>query len=302
MTAIDRIQFATKCLAVIFGFTPNLGSGSTISSQQDKEDFVSYYTATTLPAGRLKVGFESAFGLTDHADLQFDSLAILAGAPNAILKWQIIDSIEHQVSLGLGLSYLSRSTLFWQGARENFEDLEAKILRPQISWTRSLSERLSIHTHWSFGLGTIHAELSEQGRRSLWEAKYPNGNYDQRSKGGGSSNQADVDADYALSHRGLQLQSLLGFGRDFFQLTGEWRRNKSRRLFITSRIEQVEVESLQSKGFRLTIAQQWSFSSFHIRIGGGLQYQSLSGRDLDEERLSDSGFQPTTDIDLYWLL
>lgn len=289
-------------LATILRFVPALASGSTITSSQDKGEFVTYYTANTLAAGQCKLGLESAIGLSDTADLVIDTLPLIAGAPNATIKYQIYRSGDHSVSLGLGASYLNRDQILWGGAKKQFDELSAQIIRPQISWSRRLSERLILHTHWSFGFGPIKARLSEDGRRALWESKYPNGDYDEQRKGKDSSNLADIDGDYALSHRGLQIQSLLGFGRDFFMLSGEFVRESGKRILITSRIDQVELEDLRAKSFRLTIAQQWSFETFHIRIGAGLQYQSLSGRDLDGEALADSGFQPTTDIDFYWLL
>jgi hypothetical protein len=103
-----------------------------------------------------------------------------------------------------------------------------------------------------------------------------------------------------LTSQSIQVQSITGLAQERFQLTGEFSRRNGNKVLVTSRIEQTEFEELKSNFFRLTTAHQWIWSSFQMRLGIGLQYYVLSGRDLDGEQIDAAGVQPASDIGFYW--
>ena len=105
-------------------------------------------------------------------------------------------------------------------------------------------------------------------------------------------NQEKAAEQSSLTQQSIQVQSITGLARDRFQLTGEYTRNNGNKVLLTTRIEQMVIEQLKSNFFRLTVAHQWIWQSFQMRLGIGMQYFVLSGRDLDEEQIDEAGVQP----------
>ena len=278
---------------------------------------VEEFTAATLTAGEVKLGTDFDVGLTDHVMLGTDLVSEIVGATSIAAKWQVWNSGEHQLALGLRAAYLSKNTFLWGSVNEHFDELEAKILRPSISWTNTLSPRLKLHTFWAKGFGSVHAKLSEKGQRKLWETKHPGQDFDSRDEATNApkpkvtadagdtsktSNQEkdDSSSESSLTQESIQVQSITGLAQERFQLTGEFTRANGNKVLVTSRIEQTRLEELKSSLFRLTIANQWIWSSFQMRLGIGMQYYVMSGRDLDGEKLNAAGVQPASDIGFYW--
>ena len=91
----------------------------------------------------------------------------------------------------------------------------------------------------------------------------------------------DEVGESSLTQQSIQVQSITGLAQERFQLTGEFTRRNGNKVLVTSRIEQTQFEDLTSNFFRLTAAHQWIWPSFQMRLGIGLQYYVMSGRDLD---------------------
>jgi hypothetical protein len=174
--------------------------------------------------------------------------------------------------------------------------------------------------------------LSEKGRRKLWETKHSGSDYDSRDQrtqeprpkptttstspeepSGKTEEETDMTATKenqekvasetsSLTSQSLQVQSVSGLSQERFQLTGEFSRANGNKVLVTSRIERNDIEELRSNFFRLTIAHQWIWPQFQSRLGMGLQYFVLTGRDLDGELIDTAGVQPASDISFYWRL
>ena len=271
---------------------------------------VDEFTAATLGAGEAKIGFDLEYGITNRVMVGTDLIAGTLGAPNLALKTQVWEQGRDSVGVGLRTTYLDRNLILPKGFKNNFEKLEARILSPSIAWTRRLSDRLRLHTYWAVGIGRVRANLSEQGKKSLWEAKHPGGSYEMRRRNPtpeeaidpsrGNQEERAEDASDTVSRRTLQLQAISGLGTSLFQITGEIERSPDKRILITSQTERTDLEQVRSESFRLTAAQQWLWEQFQFRLGIGLQYQVISGRDLDGERLDQIGILPASDINFYW--
>lgn len=287
---------------------------------------VEEFTAQALAGGELKIGTDLDLGLGGDVMIGTDIVALAVGATTLSAKAKVYDKGAHAVALGLRAAYLSKNTLLWGSVNEHFDELDARILRPQIAWTHTLSSRLKLHTFWAKGFGRIRARLSEKGRRKLWETKHPGANYEDRDKetqhpdesptepaaepgdpeGGSETDTSNQERDAAeqssLTSQSIQVQSITGLAQERFQLTGEFTRQSGNKILISSRIEETQFEDLKSNFFRLTAAHQWIWASFQMRLGVGLQYYVLSGNDLDGEEIDDSGVQPASDIAFYWRL
>jgi hypothetical protein len=285
---------------------------------------VEEFTASPLEAGEVKLGTDVDVGLTERWMLGTDVVAAAVGATTLQTKLLVFENAEHQVALNLRAAYLSKSTLLWGSVNEHFDELDARIVRPGVAWTNHLSPRLKLHTFWAKGFGKIRARLSEKGRRKLWETKHPGADYDKRNQRTKAPAPEDTDSgvepdegaveevhtdenqakpatqESALTSQSIQVQSITGLAQERFQLTGEFSRRNGNKVLVTSRIEQTEFEELKSNFFRLTTAHQWIWSSFQMRLGIGLQYYVLSGRDLDGEQIDAAGVQPASDIGFYW--
>jgi hypothetical protein len=279
---------------------------------QDPYTLVEEFTASTLSAGELKIGTDLEVGLTDDLMIGTDLVAAAIGAPSLSLKVLVYDHREHQLALGVRGAFLNRKTVLWGSAKEHFYQLDARIVRPSISWTNVISPRLKLHTFWAKGFGKVHAVLSDKGRRKLWETKHPGGDYDaefpQDGAGGGketgksagtSGNQA-TDRQSSFTQQSVQVQSITGLAQDRFQMTGEIRRANGNKVLLTCRIEDTQIEDLKSNSMRLTVAHQWIWSTFQMRLGVGVQYLAMSGHDLDGESIDEAGTLPASDIGFYW--
>ncbi|SMF20485.1 hypothetical protein [Pseudobacteriovorax antillogorgiicola] len=292
----NRLPLVVLLAASIIG--PGKAFASAPSTTENP-GYVQDFTAYTLPSGAIKLGFAAEYGVSETIDVGLDTLALAAGAPNLKMKYQVWSRGLHSVSIGASVSYLNRDTALWGFVKDHFDELDAQIVRPQISWSQRMSPRLTLHSHWSIGLGDVNASLSEEGRKYFWESKYPQGDYETRTQD--VSDETNTEANLGLAHRTLQAQSLMGLSRDFFQISGEFHRDESKRILLSSRISNLQLESLKSQDFRVTAAQEWRHGAFNFRLGLGILYQVLSGADLDGESVDDAGFLPIGDFDIYWI-
>ncbi len=293
--------------------------------RENRRVLVEEFTAHTLQSGEIKIGTALELGLTNEFMIGTDLIAAAVGATTLSAQMTTLERGRHKFALGIRGAYLSKKTLLWGSVNEHFDKLEARVVRPSLAWTHTLSPRLQLHTFWAKGFGRIDAELSEKGRRKLWETKHPGSNYEDRNKdtqqpnddpaeqpaepGGTDDGQTDADTENqekasgkksSLTQQSIQVQSITGLAQERFQLTGEFTRASGNKVLVTSRIEQTEFEKLKSNFFRLTVAHQWIWSNFQMRLGVGAQYYVLSGRDLDDELIDESGVLPASDIAFYW--
>jgi len=289
---------------------PSLGQAPPAAASRHYT-LVEDFTADTLAAGEFKIGADVQVGLTERFMIGTDAFATILGAPTIGLKAEIWQSGAHRLSFGLRGAYLSRNTALWGHLKDNFQALDARIVRPSLSWTRTLSPRLKIHTFFAKGLGKMHAVLSSEGQRQLWETKHPGSDYEHRdletnapageSAHNTSTNQAHSTSQHsALAQKTIQVQSIAGLAQERFQLTGEFIRNSGNKILVTSDIEQNRLESLRSNFFRLTVGHQWIWTNFQMRMGLGPQYYVVTGTDLDAEVINQSGWTPASDISFYW--
>lgn len=276
--------------------------------RQPPPPLVEPFTAYTLPQGMLQLGTFLDYGITDRIQIGTDLLATVLGAPTLHLKANVYQNENNTFALGLREGYLSKHTLFWGGASDEFDELSAQVLRPSISWSHILSPRLKLHSHYSTGIGHMSAKLSDKGKRRLYESKHPDGDYDRRQTNSNpgsvedeNGNSEKVDGEGSpLAQRSLQVQSLAGLQSDLFQITGEFLRRNGNKILVTTRMEEIALEDLKGTIARLTAAQQWIWPHFQIRLGIGLQYVVVSGHDLDGETLSESDLLPASDCEFYW--
>lgn len=281
----------------------------------DRYNLVEEFTANTLPAGETKLGTDFEVGLTDKVMLGTDLISTAVGAPTIAAKMLVYSANANQFALGIRAAYLSKNTFLWGSVNEHFKVLDARIVRPSVSWTNTLSPRLKLHTFWAKGFGKVNAELSAKGERKLWETKHPGADYDSRNQGtnaptdssatGTATDTKDnqergASEQSSLTQQSIQVQSITGLAQERFQLTGEFIRTNGNKILVTSRIEQSKFEDLKASFFRLTTAHQWVWSSFQMRLGVGLQYFVMTGRDLDGEKIEAAGVQPASDISFYW--
>lgn len=278
------------------------------------------FTSETLPAGDIKIGSDLEFGLTDRIMIGTDVVAMAIGVSTLQAKYNINPGGKHQFALGVRTAYLSGDTLLWGSVNDHFDKLEARVIRPSLSWSHDVSPRLKIHSFWAKGFGKIDAKLSEKGKRRLWEAKYPGEDYEARNKetqepspdaspkDGGSTNNDSENQEKesgkrnSVSQQSIQVQSIAGLAQERFQLSGEFSRKNGNKVLVSSRIEQSQFEDLKSKFFRLTAAHHWIWSKFQMRLGVGVQYYVISGDDLDGEKIDEAGVGPASDIVFYWIL
>lgn len=288
-------------------------------TQTGRYVLVEEFTAPVLAPGEVKLGTDFDIGINQRLMLGTDLVAAILGATTLQTKFLIASHQEHQVALHLRVAYLSKKTLLWGSVDQHFDALDARLVRPGLAWTQTLSPRLRLHTFWAKGFGKIEARLSARGRRKLWETKHPGANYDERNSetqapnptpssasdeiavdGSGSNQERSTSEDSPLSAQSLQVQSITGLAQDRFQLTGEFSRQNGNKVLVSSRIEQTALEKLRANAFRLTVAHHWIWTYFQMRLGVGMQYYVVSGRDLDDEQIDAGGVLPASDIGFYW--
>jgi hypothetical protein len=297
--------------------------------QQSPHTLVEEFTADTLANNEWKIGTELDFGLTDDLMIGTDLVALVVGVPTFQFKYYSFQEKNHHIAFGMRLAYFNKKTFLWGDTKKHWDTLSGEVYRPSVSWTHKLSKRLNVHTFWAKGLGKINAELSPTGKRKLCETKYPNADCaeitastnadsDQIDQPNNTDIGQDADqdgqADDVNSDKNLEtsesasspfsqsipVQSITGFAQDRFQITGEIKRTNGNKIFVTARIEQTSLEELEANFFRLTIAHQWIWDSFQMKIGVGTQYFVMTGKDLDGVLVDDSGVQPASDIGFYW--
>lgn len=283
---------------------------STLQTKAIAEEF----TGNLISKDEMKLGTEFEYGIRDDLSGGTDVAAFLAGAPTLFGRYQVAHRTEHDISLGLKGAYLSRKTILWGNLDKHFNMLEAKILRPSVAWSYSVSPRLRIHSYWAVPLGKFDAELSPYGKKKLWEAKHPGEDYEKKdsvegpatsstetnSTGRDQNREKSASEQSHWAFRTLQVQSLLGLLPNQFQVTGELKRTSGESILVTTRLDRLMVKDLRVEGTRLSIAQHWIRESFNFRLGAGAMYTVVSGKDLDGESIQVSGFVPVTDAIFYW--
>jgi hypothetical protein len=300
---------------------------------QGKYELVEEFTASTLGQYEFKLGSEFELGLTNSAMIGADTWSLFMGIPTGHMKLMVFDKNQHKVAFGLKTVWLTLGNLSdFAPAKDYFRYLNAKIIRPSISWTNRLSPRLKLHTFWAVRIGKVEAELSEKGQQRFWEAKHPGGDYATRTTGipdelgeptdttptttspetptetpseeatvKSTKNQEQKAEKLSdISRRTLELQSLFGVSTDRFQITGEYIRNDGTKVLFSTRIERMAMEKLKANSLTLTAAQQWITGAFQFRLGIGVQYLSLTGRDLDGEEVDEAGITPVPQVAFYW--
>ena len=295
---------------------PGSGASTAQAGGGGRYRLVEEFTAATLEPGEVKIGTDLDYGVASDGRWMVgtDLVATALGVPSATVKWLAYNNGEHEVAIGVRGAYLNKNTLFWQALgniKDHYATLDARVVRPSVSWTNTLSPRLRLHTFWAKGLGKVSASLTEKGRRALWSTKHPGADYDSRdpstqaptssSTTATSQNQAKASASQdSPTRETIQVQSIAGLAQERFQLTGEFKRASGNKVLITSRIEETRIEKLRAEFFRLTLAHQWIWPAFQMRLGVGAQYYVMSGQDLDGETADQAGWQPASDVAFYW--
>jgi hypothetical protein len=285
-------------------------SPATTQAKFKAYELVEDFSAFSLSHGEFKIGTELEYGISARLMAGFDLLSTLVGAPTFQAKYAFLERGTHRFALGLRAAYIKRETILWGDVNDHFQELSAQYFRPALAWTNEFSPRLRVHTYLAQGFGKFHAKLSPEGKRKLWEAKHPGGDYSRRdtqAEGGldpESSNtnqeQKTANRNDSYAQRTLQVSSVTGIMADSFQMTGEFSRAAGHKILLTTRIERMELEDLKANSLRLTAAQQWIWENFQMRLGIGMQYVVVTGRDLDRELIDEAGFLPASDIKFYW--
>ena len=280
---------------------------------RDPYKLVEEFTAYTLAPSEIKIGTEFEYGMTSNYQIGADLVTASFGIPSIQTKWRFLETGRDMIALGARFTYLSLSNLaIWTPARNYFSELDAKIFRPAIHWTNKLSPRLNLHTYWTFGIGKVTAKLSEEGKRKVWQDKHPGGDYVNRNEGNETDNLDEKEAETTnlekntedstsnLARRSLELQSFFGLSTDRFQITGEFARENKNKVLVTTRIEQMKIEELSANSIRFTVAQHWVADPFQFRVGIGVLYLAINGKDLDNEPVDEYGVTPVSDMTFYW--
>jgi hypothetical protein len=257
-----------------------------------------------VPKNVLKIGPETEFGVTTKAGVGVDLPAFLGGATNIYARGEVWQNGRQSLSLGLDLVSMNRDSLFWGSQKENFAKLNVTGVRPRLVFTHAVSERLLVHSSWEAGSGKGDVELSDKGKRRLWNRKYPDADFDARDENGHPVREdgSRMQENYNITHRSLLLQSLLGLAQERFELTGEIQRSPTETLVLAAHVARFNLADLRADRFGCSLSQQWRGPQVGFRLGIGLLYQVVSGRDLDDEKIDDGRFLPTADLDFFVLL
>ena len=285
-------------------------------SIEQSPDLVEPFTSSSLNEGELQVGTEINYGVSPNFMIGSDAIGTFVGIPTVYTKYKAYDSPKNSLAISAKALWLNLDVLAsWSRAKSHYKTLNAKLMRPGIIWTQHLSPRLKIHTYWTQGFGHIDAALSEEGKRRSWEQKHPGETYNPTSESMEETEASDDEAEEVsttenqekakeqtsnIGRRTLELQSLFGLSTDRFQITGEITRADGNKIILTSRIEKMHLKELKANSIRFTVAQQWHHSSFHFRLGIGVMYLTITGIDLDSEKVDETGVLPVTDLSFYW--
>jgi len=277
----------------LFAVSP-VAAAETPSSQKEQpqtemprsSSIVEEWTANLLPARSFSIGsiVEAGFGANIAAGV--DPTALALGAKTLQVKWQLPRFGEDDWALGLKYVQLSRKNLWWGDVSKHFEILDAKVIRPSISWSNRVSKHLVIHSFWASGLGETEAELSEYGLSELNRKKQDSDHPDRQ---------------YEIASKTMQFQSLAGLTEDRFQVTAEWERGSGERILLSTRLERTRLDTLETFSARLTVAQHWTADGLNLRLGAGPQYSILSGHDLDDKPINATRWLPAADLAVYWI-
>lgn len=261
-------------------------------------------TSGYVPDGVWKIGPETEYGLTPRMGIGVDLPAFVAGATNLFARGEVWQNGRQSLSLGLDLVRMNRDSLFWGSQKDNFAKLNVTGVRPRLVFSHAVSERLIVHSSWEAGSGKGDVELSDDGKRRLWKKKYPDADYDTRDENGHPRREdgSRMHENYNITHRSLLLQSLLGLAQERFELTGEIQRTPTETLVLAAHVARFDLADLRADRFGCSLSQQWRGPKVGFRVGIGVLYQVVSGRDLDDEKIDDGRFLPTADLDFFVLL
>ncbi|MFK7826211.1 MAG: hypothetical protein AB8G05_18810 [Oligoflexales bacterium] len=316
---ISRI-FVTLCLGFLNTIPVGIGASNEDRNKtgpvtDSASKLVEPFSAYTLNEGEFQLGTEINYGINSNFMLGSDAIGTFVGIPTLYTKYKTFENSQHSIAISAKAIWLNLDVLAsWARAKSHYKTLNAKLIRPGITWTQSLSPRLKIHTYWTQGLGHIDVELSEEGKRRSWEQKHPGEEYEaleeplepEEEDEENEEISSDVNQEKAkeetsnIARRTLELQSLFGLSTDRFQISGEITRQGGNKIILTSRIEKMHFEELKANSIRFTVAQQWHHSSFHFRLGIGVMYLTITGTDLDTEVVDETGILPVTDLSFYW--
>jgi hypothetical protein len=244
------------------------------------------WTANVLPARSFSIGSILETGLGSSIALGIDPAALAIGAKTLHIKWQVPKLGEDDWAVGLKYVHLSRKNLWWGDVSKHFEILDAKVLRPSISWSNRVSKHLVIHSFWAIGIGETDAALSPYGLAELDRHK---------------EDLNHPDRQYEIASKTMQFQSLAGLTEDRFQVTAEWERGPGERILLSTRLERTRLESLDTFSARITLAQHWVADGLNLRLGAGPQYSILSGSDLDDKPINATRWLPAADLAVYYI-
>ena len=271
----------------LLGAEVDSSSDSSLGFQsRSTSSIVEDWTANILPPRSFSIGSVVETGLGHGIAAGIDPASLALGAKSFHIKWQIPRFGEDDWALGLKYVQLTRRNLWWGDMSEHFKTLEAKVLRPSISWSNRVSRKLVIHSFWASGIGTTKAELSEFGLAELTRKK---------------SDPKHPDRQYEIASRTMQFQSLAGLTEDRFQVTAEWERQSGESILLSTRLERTRLDTLDTFSCRVTLAQHWTTDGLNLRLGAGPQYSILSGEDLDDKPINATRWLPAADLAVYWI-
>jgi len=265
---------------------------------------ISKTTSGYVPEGAWKIGPETEYGLRGVAGIGVDLPSLLAGATNFYARGRVWQSGRQSLSLGVDFVRMSRDSLLWGSQKDNFSKLDVTGVHPRLVFSHAVSERLIVHSSWEAGSGKGDVELSDEGKKRLWKKKYPDADYDARNENGHPvrDDGSRIQENYSITHRSLLLQSLLGLAQERFELTGEIQRSPTETLVLAAHVARFDLADLRADRFGCSLSQQWRGPRVGFRMGIGVLYQVVSGRDLDDERIDDGRFLPTADLDFFVLI
>lgn len=277
-------------VALYFALTAVCGT-SQAQNQNASDDpratkILDEWTAAILPLGHFSIGSVLETGLGSGLSAGIDPAAAALGAKTVQLKWQIPKFGEDDWAVSLKYVNLSRESMWYGDVHKYFNRLNARVLRPSVSWSNRVSSHLIIHSFWASGLGKTEATLSDFGRSELAKKK---------------SDSSPPNEEYEVASKAMQFQSIAGLTEDRFQVTAEWERNSGERILLSTRLERTRLEALDTFSGRLTLAQHWTADGLNLRLGAGPQYSVLSGKDLDEKPINATRWLPAADLAIYWV-
>jgi hypothetical protein len=254
--------------------------------RRSETTIVEEWTAYILPPKQISVGSVAEVGLGQGFTAGIDPASLAIGARSLQVKWQIPKFGEDDWAVGVKYVQLARKYLWLDDMSQHFKSLEAKVIRPSVSWSNRVSKQLVIHSFWASGIGQTRAELSDYGLSELTRKK---------------ADADHPDRGYEIASKTMQFQSLAGLTEDRFQVSAEWERRSGEKILLSTRMERTRLGSLETFSTRVTLAQHWAADGLHLRLGAGPQYSILSGQDLDKKEINTTRWLPAADLAVYWI-